>query len=182
MHAVSRAGDVSAREVVVNGAGPIGCLVVSALKFAGAARVIAADVSPASLKVATAMGADEVRDISRGDELPRDPEIVFEASGATAALGGVLRAAARGGTVVQVGNLPGGPAEAVLGDLVTREITWIGSYRFVDEISTAVQAMAEGLDVAPVMTHSFPIDDALVAMRMAADRSTGSSKVMLHIA
>ncbi|MEK8169839.1 hypothetical protein NKH77_08535 [Streptomyces sp. M19] len=41
---------------------------------------------------------------------------------------------------------------ATLGDLVTREITWIGSYRFVEEIDDALRAMADGLDVAPVIT------------------------------
>ena len=47
---------------------------------------------------------------------------MLEASGEQAALGNVLRATARGGTLVQVGNLPGAPVSAVLGDnLVTRE-------------------------------------------------------------
>ena len=51
--------------------------------------------------------------------------------------------------MVQVGNLPGDPAPAALGDLVTREITWVGSYRFVDEITDAVHALRDGLDVSP---------------------------------
>ena len=45
LHAVNRAGDVSGREVLVNGAGPIGALVVAAAKYRGAARVVAADLS-----------------------------------------------------------------------------------------------------------------------------------------
>jgi L-idonate 5-dehydrogenase len=94
-------------------------------------------------------------------------------------LGRVLRAAARGGTVVQVGNLPGAPSPSALGDLVTREITWIGSYRFVDEISDALVAMANGLDVSPVITHKFAIDQAAEAMTVAT--ASGSSKVMLQL-
>ena len=113
--------------------------------------------------------------------LPDDVELIFEASGSPRALGAVLHSAARGGTVVQVGNLPGAPAPAALGDLVTREITWIGSYRFVDEITDAIAAMAAGLDVTPLMTHSFDIDDAETAMQVAADPSSGSSKVMLRL-
>ena len=69
---------------------------------------------------------------------------MFEASGAAGALGSVLHATARGGTLVQVGNLPGTAVSAVLGDLVTREITWIGSYRFIDEITDAVRPCATG--------------------------------------
>ena len=114
LHAVSRAGDLRGRDVLVNGAGPIGSLVVAAAKYRGAASVTAADISAASLAVATAMGADQVLNLAAGDSLPDDAELVFEASGAAAALGAALRATARGGTLVQVGNLPGtrGPGGA----------------------------------------------------------------------
>ncbi|MCE3551001.1 L-idonate 5-dehydrogenase [Pseudonocardia sp. RS11V-5] len=178
MHAVSRAGDLRGRTVLVNGAGPIGSLVVAAAKHAGAAAVVASDIAEASLEVARAMGADETVDVSTGS-LPEDVELVFEASGAPAALGSVLRATARGGTLVQVGNLPGAAVSAALGDLVTREITWIGSYRFVEEISDALAAMAAGLDVTPVISHRFPIDAAADALAVAA--APGSSKVMLEL-
>jgi L-idonate 5-dehydrogenase len=181
LHAVHRAGDVRGRDVVVNGAGPIGSLVVAAAKHRGAASVVAADLADSSLAVAKAMGADEVRNLAAGDTLPEDAELVFEASGAPAALGDVLRATARGGTVVQVGNLPGTPVPAVLGDLVTREITWIGAYRFVEEISDALQAMREGLNVSALITHRFDLDRAGEALAVAADRSSGSSKVMLRL-
>ena len=115
------------------------------------------------------------------ERMPVEAELVFEASGAPAALGGVLRATARGGTLVQVGNLPGTAVSAVLGDLVTREITWVGAYRFVEEISDALVAMRDGLDVSPLITHRFPIEEAADALAVAADRTTGSSKVMLRL-
>ena len=47
LHAVSRAGDLRGRDVLVNGAGPIGSLVVAAAKYRGAATVTAADISAA---------------------------------------------------------------------------------------------------------------------------------------
>jgi L-idonate 5-dehydrogenase len=180
MHAVSRAGSLQGRDVLVNGAGPIGSLVTAAAKYAGARTVIATDISDASLRIAKAMGADEVLNVS-DTALPTDMELVFEATGIPAVLGGVLHATARGGTVVQVGNLPGTPAASALGDLVTREITWIGSYRFVDEITDALQAMKDGLDVSPIITHKFAIEDAAQAMKTAADPAAGSSKVMLRL-
>jgi L-idonate 5-dehydrogenase len=183
MHAVNRAGSLGSmrgKDILVNGAGPIGALVVAAAKHAGARTVTAADVNTDALAVARAMGADETIDVS-STALPTDMELIFEASGSPRALGGVLHAAARGGTVVQVGNLPGAPSPAALGDLVTREITWIGSYRFVDEITDAIAAMAAGLDVTPLMTHTFGIDDAVRAMQVAADPASGSSKVMLRL-
>jgi L-idonate 5-dehydrogenase len=181
LHAVHRAGAVRGRNVLVNGAGPIGALVVAAAKHRGAATVVAADLAEPSLAVARAMGADEVRNLAAGDALPEDVELVFEASGAAAAIGPALRATARGGTLVQVGNLPGAAVPAVLGDLVTREITWIGCYRFVDEINDALLAIRDGLDVAPLITHTFGIERAAEALAVAGDRSTGSSKVLLRL-
>lgn len=181
MHAINRAGDVRGRDVLVNGAGPIGSMVVAAAKYAGAATVTAADVADAPLKIAKAMGADGVINVGAGEDLPADVELVFEASGAAAALGAVLHATARGGTVVQVGNLPGKAVAASLGDLVTREISWIGSCRFVDEITDAVAAMENGLDVTPLITHRYPINEAAEAISVAADRNTGSGKVLLQL-
>lgn len=181
LHAVHRAGDLRGRDVVVNGSGPIGSLLVAAARYRGAATIVAADVNESALAVAAAMGADEVRNLAAGDTLPDDAEVVFEASGAPGALGGVLRATARGGTLVQVGNLPGDAVPAVLGDLVTREITWIGSYRFVEEITDALMAMQDGLDVSPLITHRFGLDRAAEAFTVAGDRTSGSSKVMLRL-
>jgi threonine dehydrogenase-like Zn-dependent dehydrogenase len=115
-------------------------------------------------------------------KLRRHAESLAELTPAeSAALGPVLRATARGGTLVQVGNLPGNAISAVLGDLVTREITWVGSYRFVDEIDDALRAMADGLDVSPVITHRFDMDRAAEALAVATDRGSGSSKVLLRL-
>ena len=43
---------------------------------------------------------------------------------------------------------------------MTREITWIGAYRFVEEISDALAALGDGLDVSAVVTHRFGIEQA----------------------
>lgn len=81
-----------------------------------------------------------------------------------------------------MGNLPGTAVAAALGDLVTREITWIGSYRFVEEIDEALIALRDGLDVTPLITHRFPLERAEEALAVAADPGSGSSKVMLRLA
>ncbi|WP_326686377.1 MULTISPECIES: L-idonate 5-dehydrogenase [unclassified Streptomyces] len=181
LHAVGRAPGVRGRTVLVNGAGPIGSLLVAALRHLGAAHVIAADVAPAALDLARAMGAGETRDLSAGQRLPDDVEVVFEASGAPGALGPVLSATARGGHLIQVGNLPGAPAPAVLGDLVTREITWSGSYRFAEEIDDALRALHDGLDVAPLISHRFGLEEGARALAVAADPAGGCGKVMLRL-
>lgn len=180
IHAVNRAGDVSGKHVLVNGSGPVGALVVATVKHRGAKIVYAADLSKAALEIARRVGADELVNISAGDNLPTDVEISFEASGVPQAIGDVLLATRRGGTVVQVGNLPGRETPILLGQLVTREINYLGSYRFIDEITDALE-MLKDVDVSPLMTHEFDLEDAVEAFRVAADRSTGSSKVMLKL-
>lgn len=181
LHAVERAGEIDGRRVLVNGAGPIGALCVAAAHAAGAAHVTVTDVADVPLEIARKMGADEAVNVATGGTLPQDVDVTFEASGVPATLGAVIAATRRGGVLVQVGNLPGGDVSATLGNIVTREIEYRGSYRFVDEISDAVAQMARGLDVRPLMTHEFSIDDAAEAFAVAADRSSGSSKVMLKL-
>ncbi|MCT1589972.1 MULTISPECIES: hypothetical protein [Kocuria] len=41
--------------------------------------------------------------------------------------------------------------------------------------------MAEGVDVSPLMTHEVMLADALHGFELAADRSAGSSKVMIDL-
>jgi L-idonate 5-dehydrogenase len=57
LHAVHRAGEVRGSRVLVTGAGPIGCLVVAALRHAGAAEVIAVDLVDEALALAVRVGA-----------------------------------------------------------------------------------------------------------------------------
>lgn len=185
LHAINRAataveGGIVGRTILVNGAGPIGLLLMAAAKRLGAAHVIAADLSADALQRAAEVGADETVRIGE-QELPEDVELAFEASGSPKALGTLLGRTARGGVIVQVGNLPATPIEAVLGQLVTREITWIGSFRFADEMPKAVELLAGGLPVEPIMSHEFPLHEAIEAFDVAARRDSGASKVMIHV-
>ncbi|MDY5139181.1 hypothetical protein R6H00_08335, partial [Actinotignum timonense] len=92
------------------------------------------------------------------------------------------RATVRGGKKGKEWKVPSFSFSFFLFPLVTREITYRGSYRFNPEsMDAAIDAMARGLDVSPVLTHEFKIDDAAAAFATADDRSTGSSKVMLQL-
>lgn len=181
IHAVHRAGELTDKRVLVNGAGPIGALTVAAAKAAGAAEIIASDLSKKALEIAAAMGATAVVNPANGDPLPSDVEVAIEASGAAGAIGNVIAAVRRGGILVQVANLPAGNISVALGNIVTREIEYRGSYRFIDEITDALTLMSNGVDVSPLETHEFVLEEAEKAFATAADRSTGSSKVMLEL-
>ena len=49
------------------------------------------------------------------------------------------------------------------------------------EIVELGEAMADGLDVEPLITHTFGIDEAQRAFETAGDRTTGSSKVLIEL-
>jgi L-idonate 5-dehydrogenase len=184
-HAVSRAGEIDySKDILINGAGPIGLLILAWLKFKGAGsaqNIIVADLSDKALNIAKNLGANKIINISQ-EPLPNDIEIVFEASGVMSALENILQNAARGGTIVQVGNLPIIPQEAVLGQLVTREINWKGSFRFTEkEFSDVVNSLdkIQGLD--KIISHSFSLSQYEKAFETAVDKTQGSSKVLVNI-
>lgn len=56
IHAAHQAGELQGKRVFISGVGPIGCLIVSAVKTLGAAEIVCADVSPRSLSLGKEMG------------------------------------------------------------------------------------------------------------------------------
>ena len=100
------------------------------------------------------------------------------AAGLTSAIAGVRR----GGTIVQVGNLPGGPAPVPANAIMAKEIDLKGSFRFGHEFGEAVNLIARGeVDVLALVTAERPLPSAPDAFRLALDRSQ-SVKVMLTAA
>ena len=180
LHAIARVGRVDGR-VLVHGAGPIGLMLVAALAHSGHPRELwVADLNPAALDRAVALGAHHTVNPGAGEPLPQDVDLVFEASGAMAALAAVLNATRRGGRVVQVGNLPVAPKPTVLASLVSRELEWLGSYRFVNEIDDALALLAAGLDLSPAVGAEYDLSQAVAAFAHAADRGS-SGKVLLRL-
>jgi L-idonate 5-dehydrogenase len=178
LHAVRRAANVAGKAVLVNGAGPIGALVVAIARHLGASRVYVADIAPAPLAIAKALGAHETINVSANNELP-EADVAFEASGSPVGLSNVVRWLPRRATLVQVGNLPIGAVTLDLSALVSKEIDYLGSFRFDREINDAVDLLAGGLEVAPLVTHVFDVMDAKEAFEVARDRAGGAGKVLL---
>jgi L-idonate 5-dehydrogenase len=62
---------------------------------------------------------------------------------------------------------------------ITRELELKGSFRFNDEIDDVIAALADGsLHIEPVITHEYPVEDALEAFGVARN-SAESGKVLL---
>ena len=177
LHAIQRAGGVFGKQVLVTGCGPIGSLLIGALRRAGAARIVAADIADLPLACARKMGADEtINFITQPDGLApyaRDKgqfDVVFEASGSERALRAALDVIVPRGVLVAVGM--GGDAALPMGLVVTREVDLRGTFRFHSEFAVAVRFLNEGLiDGRPVITSVHSFDRAVDAFKLAADKS-----------
>jgi L-idonate 5-dehydrogenase len=180
-HAVSRAGDVRGRSVLVIGAGPIGALIIAVLKRAGAAEIVAVDLHDLPLRNAERLGATRTLRATEVDAIAAvQADVSIDSSGSHRGLGSAIRGAARGGRVVMVGLLPSGDQPVPISLAITRELELVGAFRFNDEIDEVIAALADGsLDVEPVITHEFGVEQALAAFEVARDAAT-SSKVLLR--
>jgi L-idonate 5-dehydrogenase len=66
----------------------------------------------------------------------------------------------------------GGDMTIPMQAITAKELTLRGSFRFHSEFATAVAMMQKGLiDVTPLITHKFSLDDSIDAFEMAKDRS-----------
>ncbi|AJT42005.1 L-idonate 5-dehydrogenase [Psychromicrobium lacuslunae] len=172
---------LSGAKVLVIGAGPIGSLIVAAAKSMGAREIVAVDLQAKPLEIAATVGASSTLQAPNEDDLDAmHADVVFESSGHHSGLGLALRGAKRGGRVVMVGLLPAGPQPVEISLVVSRELQLTGSFRFNEELDEVLFGLADGrLNAAHVVTHSFPVQQALEAFDVAGDPSR-SGKVLLE--
>lgn len=177
LHAIQRAGSVFGKQVLVTGCGPIGTLLIGALRRAGAARIVAVDIADKPLECARAMGADETINIVKNSEALAPFavnkgvfDVMFEASGNDRALRSGLDVVAPRGVIVSIGL--GGDSTLPLNQLVGKELELRGTFRFHEEFAVAVRFLNEGLiDGRPVISHVMDFDDAIHAFELASDKS-----------
>ena len=184
LHALSRAPSLLGQRVLVTGSGPIGALVVAAARFHGAAEIIVTDVVDEPLAFARELGADRTINTAREPEalaaLAVDKGsvgVMFECSGNQQALRSGLDVVQPRGTIVQVGL--GGELSLPQNVVVAKEVVLTGSFRFHDEFALAVRLIDERkVDLRPLLTGSFGIEEAREAFETAGDRRR-SMKVQL---
>lgn len=186
LHAVTRAGPVLGRRVLITGTGPIGALAILAARHAGAREIVATDLADAPLAIARRIGADLALNV-RQDPSALDRfkagkgsfDVVIEASGSATALAAAMMVVRPGGVIVQVGI--GGDMTLPINVLTAKEVQLRGSFRFDAEFGWAVDCIASGaIDVAPLLTEIVPLADAVRAFDLAADRSR-AMKVQLAL-
>lgn len=177
LHATNRAGGILAKRVLVTGCGPIGILLILSARRAGAAEIVAVDLSDFTLGIAAKVGADRVINTAENPEAlaeySRDKghfDVLFECSGAAAALTGGIGALRPRGIILQLGL--GGDMTVPMQAITAKELDLRGSFRFHSEFAVGVKLMQHGLiDVKPLITHTLPLSHAEDAFKLASDRS-----------
>ena len=187
LHAVNRAGSLLGKRVLVTGSGPIGALCVLAARVHGAREIVATDVMDAPLAYARAVGADQTINVAAEPERlaafganKGSFDAMFEASGNAAALAAGLNVLRPRSVLVQLGL--GGDVAVPQNVVVAKEIEIRGSFRFHEEFALAVELInRRRADVRPLLSATYPIEDAVTAFEAAGDR-TRSMKVQLTFA
>jgi L-idonate 5-dehydrogenase len=181
LHAVNRGGELLGKSVLITGAGTIGCVTVQATRLAGARTVTVSDILDRPLEQAKLVGADVALHAQRDAEALAKPQfdVVYEVSGSIHALKTCMAAVKRGGVVVQVGTLPHEPLPFVVNDVMAKEIDLRGAFRWGIEFDWAVAYLStRRVDVRPLLSGQYPLEDAVAAFRAAADKNM-STKVQV---
>ena len=162
--------DLVGEDVLITGAGPIGCMAAAVCRFVGARYVVVTDVNPFRLELAGRMGATRVVDVSVAQTDLRDVmsdlgmtegfDVGLEMSGAAPAFGQLLEHMNWGGHVALLG-IP--PAEVAVDwdQVIFKGLTLKGIYgREMFETWYKMAGMLQsGLDLEPVITHRLRADD-----------------------
>jgi L-idonate 5-dehydrogenase len=177
LHATRRGGELLGKSVLVTGCGPIGVLAILAARRAGADLIVATDLSEYTLAMARKAGADialnmavtpDALDAYKAEKGQFD--LLYECSGAQAALVSAIAVLRPGATILQLGL--GGDMTLPMMQITAKELSLKGSFRFHEEYATAISLMQKGLiDVKALISETVPLDKAEQGFLLANDRS-----------
>ncbi|MBN2549697.1 MAG: zinc-binding dehydrogenase [Anaerolineales bacterium] len=172
----------------VFGCGPIGLLVVQLARRMGAARIIATDVLPHRVEAAITYGSDEAYLANRREEIHpileatqgRGVDVAFECAGEQAAVDTSFAAAVPGGKVILVG-IPANDQTSFSASTARRKGLTIKLVRRMKHTyPRAIEMVTRGLvDVSSLVTHTFPLAQAMDAFQLAVRRE--GLKVMITL-
>jgi L-iditol 2-dehydrogenase len=162
----------------VVGCGPIGLLLVQLLRSAGAVPVLAVDPLAHRRDAASRYGAEATVDPAAPDAGTALRELAgggvdtaFEIAGTDEAVQLAMAAARPGGRVVLAG-IPGDDWTRFRASVARRKGLTIAMVRRMNEVyPRAINLAVRGqVDLAPLVTHRFPLTAAAEAFRMAVQR------------
>jgi threonine 3-dehydrogenase len=177
---------VLGEDVLITGAGPIGCMAAAVVRHAGARHVVVSDLNPFRLEIARRMGATltvdprqrELSDVQQEVGMTEGFDVGLEMSGSPEALASMIANMAHGGRIAVLG-LPSREVALDWNHIITNMLTIRGVYgREMYETWYQMTVMVQsGLDIAPVITHRFPFQEHGQAFAVA--RSGQAGKVIL---
>jgi threonine 3-dehydrogenase len=178
--------DLVGEDVLITGAGPIGCMAVPVAKKAGARNVVITDINPYRLNLAKKMGATlalDVRNEKLADAMQKlgmkeGFDIALEMSGNPKAFADMLPAMIHGGKIALLGIMPGSAAidwnMVVFSALTIKGIYGREMYETWYKMTAMIQS---GLDISPVITHRFPYTQFKEGIELM--KSGNSGKIVL---
>ena len=179
--------DMIGEDVLITGAGPIGCMAAGIAVRTGARRVVVTDPNEDRLKLALRMGATRVvnpsketlREVQKEIGMKEGFDIGLEMSGSPAALRDMIANMAHGGRIAMLGILSE-PCAIDWDKVVFNMLTIRGVYgREMYETWYKMTGLIEaGLDITPLITHQFPYTAFQEAFELMDAGHTG--KVVLR--
>ena len=178
--------DLIGEDVLITGAGPIGAMAAAICRHAGANHVVITDVNPWRLSLASKLGATRTVDVRTErladvqDELGMQEgfDVGLEMSGNPAAFTEMIDNMCHGGKIAMLG-IPAKDMAIDWNKVVFNMLTIKGIYgREMYETWYKMSVMVDnGLDIAPIITHRFSIDEFQQGFDIM--RSGESGKVIL---
>lgn len=172
-------------DVLITGAGPIGCMAVAVAKQVGARHIVVTDINSERLKLAKKMGAtltidaktETIANAQHKLDMKEGFDVGMEMSGSPKALKDMIRNMAHGGKIALLGILP--PTEIDWDFIVFNGLTIKGIYgRLMYETWYKVTMLIQGgLDISPLITHRFHCTEYEKGFEVM--RSGNSGKVIL---
>jgi threonine 3-dehydrogenase len=178
--------DLVGEDVLITGAGPIGCMAIPICKQAGARHIVITDVNPYRLELARKMGAtlaldvrtEKLSDAIKQLGMKEGFDVALEMSGNPKALQEMLPNMFHGGKIALLGIMPGSAAidwnVVVFSALTLKGIYGREMYETWYKMTALIQS---GLDISPVITHRFPFTNFKDAIELA--KSGNSGKIVL---
>lgn len=183
VHALSKTKPAG-KKVIVFGCGPIGIYAQMVAKLSGAEVIVGVDIAAERLALAQQMGTEIVLNASACDVIAevnrltqgQGMDIVVELTGNKRVANDAARTLRRGGDLVLVG-LFSGPVEIdLVNNVIYKEANVYGvTGRIMWETWWSAQRMilSGKLDLAPVITHYFPLHDYDQALQLAESGKAG---------
>jgi len=172
-------------DILITGAGPIGCMAVGVAKQIGARHIVVTDINPDRLELAKKMGAtltidartETIADAQNKLGMKEGFDVGMEMSGSPLALKDMIANMAHGGKIALLGILP--PTEIDWDFVVFNGLTIKGIYgRLMYETWYKVTMLIQGgLDINPLITHRYHYTDFEKGFQ--AMRSGSACKVVL---